>query len=67
MTLSLGRESPQHYSCLMEKDMVFVCPPTRKVALESEFVFFSKVFGIEPDGLTTDSFKTAQLANVDWA
>ncbi len=37
-----------------------------RLALQSEFVFFSRVFGIEPDGLTNDCFKTAKVANARW-
>lgn len=35
-------------------------------ALESEFVFFSRVFGIEPNGLTNNCFDAAKIANAPW-
>ncbi|MCY4143768.1 MAG: prolyl oligopeptidase family serine peptidase [Gammaproteobacteria bacterium] len=35
-------------------------------ALESEFVFFSRVFGIDPHGLTTECFSRADVANASW-
>ncbi len=37
-----------------------------RLALQSEFVFFSRVFDIEPDELTNDCFKTAKVANARW-
>lgn len=37
-----------------------------RLALQSEFVFFSRVFGIEPYRLTNDCFETAEVANAPW-
>lgn len=37
-----------------------------QLALQSEFVFFSRVFGIEPSELTNECFKTAKVANASW-
>ncbi len=37
-----------------------------KLALESEFLFFSKVFGIAPHEENLDCFQTAQLVNASW-
>lgn len=36
------------------------------VALESELVFFSRVFGIDPHDLTAECFERAKVANVSW-
>lgn len=35
-------------------------------ALESEFVFFSRVFGIESEELSNTCFETAEVANAPW-
>ncbi len=44
----------------------FVRSENIKTSLETEFVFFCQVFGIEPDGLSTNSFKQAEVANASW-
>ena len=37
-----------------------------QLALQSEFVFFSRVFGIEPYELTNDCFEPAEVVNAPW-